>query len=377
MLRFCLAGLYPLDTTKIAGGAEHMTYMLSQTFAERCDIDFHVLALVKNVDVMDVIEQEGVTIHRVGMPRSSIVPNLLTAGARLAPVFRALKPDVVNSHDCITTDGALRAGCKVVHTIHGIKSKEAAYLKGRDRMAAYLHHAIESRQVSKASAVISVAQYGLDAYAPWIKTPTALIDVPVEDMFSQVPPLAPCKGILFAGAIGRRKNLRAMVKAMPAIVHRHPDAVLYVCGGVSDKRYKADLDDFIAGEGIGEAVGFLGVVDRYRLAELLGQSVSLVLPSYQETMPGVICQAMAAGRVPVVSPVGGVPELVEDGLTGFLVDADDSDTLARRLVELLDDFGKARQMGAAAREVALARCDRHKVADRILEICKSPLILDN
>lgn len=158
---------------------------------------------------------------------------------------------------------------------------------------------------------------------------------------------------------------------MPAVAQKHPDAVLYVCGGINEQAYKDDLDRFIANEGIGNAVEFLGVVDRSRLAELLGQSVSLVLPSYQETSPVVICQAMAAGRVPVAAPAGGVPEMIEDGVTGYIVDADDSDTLARRLIELLDDPDKAAKMGAAARAVALNRYNRRDVADSILRICSS------
>jgi len=370
-LKFCLAGEYPLDTARIGGGVLHVMFLLGETFAERGDIDFHIVASVKGIDGVKVVERPGVTVHYVGEPKHTLLPNLLTQPPRIASVMRELKPDVVNSHHYVTTEGAVLAGCKVVHTIHGVTYREVPYMRGRAKLAAQLQSHLQRKVLGRADAVISVAQYGLDAYARWIKAPTALINVPIEDMFWDVTPLGGCSGIVFAGGIGSRKNLSALVRAIPAVVRKHPDAVFHVCGGVHDRRYMADLESFVDREGIGGAVRFLGVVDRQTLVELLSQSVSLVLPSYQETSPGVICQAMAAGRVPVASPVGGVPEMIEDGVTGFLVDADDSSTLAQRLIELMDDHEKAQRMGAAAKKIAMERYDRHKVAERILEICSS------
>jgi glycosyltransferase involved in cell wall biosynthesis len=79
---------------------------------------------------------------------------------------------------------------------------------------------------------------------------------------------------------------------------------------------------------------------------------------------------MAAGRAVVASRAGGTPELVSDGETGFLVDADDSEAIADRLIRLLNDFDLAKRMGAAARAVA-KRHDRRLVAGRILDICRA------
>lgn len=371
MLRFCLAGEYPVDTSRIGGGVLHVMHLLGETFAERTDIDFHLVGFAKGFDGVTVVERPGMVFHRIGQPKNRIIPNLLTQAARIAPILREIKPDVVNSHHCVSTEAAVLAGCKVVHTVHGVTHREVRYLRGKARLATWFHSYVQRKALSKADAVISVAQYGLDAYAKWIKGPTGLIGVPVDDVFAEVPPITPSKGIVFAGGINRRKNLGALVRAMPAVVRRHPDAVLHVCGGVLDQRYKDDLDAFVDAEGLGKSVRFLGVVDRHKLASLLGQSVALALPSYQETAPGVICQAMAAGRVPVASAVGGVPEMIEDGVTGFLVDPDDSEALASRLIRLMDDLDLARDMGSAARKVATERYDRHKVADRILEICSS------
>lgn len=370
-LKFCLAGEYPIDTSRIGGGALHVMYLLGETFAERNDIDFHIVASAKGIDGVKVVERPGMTIHYIGQPKRVIVPNLLTQTGRIVPVLRDLKPDVINSHHHVTTEAAIQAGCKVVHTIHGITHREVIYTHGKNKMALLLQSYLQRKVLRRSDGVISVAQYGLDAYAHWIKGPAAVINVPIEDVFWNVAPLDNSRGVIFAGGIGHRKNLRALIHALPIVIRKHPDMVLYVCGGVNDQSYKDDLDRYIAKSNISNNVKFLGVVDRYKLVELLGKSISLVLPSYQETSPGVVCQAMAAGRVPIASPVGGVPEMIEDGVTGFLVDADDSDMLAQRLIELFDDFDKAKKMGSAARTVALKRYNRHDVADRILQICSS------
>lgn len=371
MLRFCLAGEYPLDTEKIGGGMSHVTYILGEAFAERGDIDFHVVTPVKGRSDVRVVTRPGMTIHYVGTPKHGVLPHLITQGHTLASVFADIKPDVVNSHHYVTTDGAVRAGCKVAHTVHGVIHKEIRYMGRREKLARVLHATLEKRAVSKCDAAIGVAQYAIDSYAKWIRSQSFTMHVPIEDMFWDTPPMGESKSIVFAGGICRRKNLIALIRAMAKVAKRHPDAVLRVCGHVVEPEYMAAVKSLIERDSLHDAIDFLGVVDRYRLASLLAESCALALPSYQESSPGVICQAMGAGRVSVVSPVGGVPEMIEDGVTGFLVDADDSDTLADRLIGLFDDLDRAKQMGSAARAVALERYDRHKVADSILSICSS------
>jgi len=370
-LRFCLAGEYPLDTNRIGGGVPHVMYLLGETFRERDDIEFSVVTPAKGRSGVDVVSKEGITIYYVGAPKRKVVPNLLAQGARIAPVLADLKPDVINSHHYVTTEAAIRAGCRVVHTLHGVIHKEVRFASRKRKISIYLHGLLEKRVASKADAVMGVAQYALDEYRPWIKAPGYTIPVPIEDVFWNESATAPGKSVVFAGGICRRKNPLTLVRAMAEVVKRHPDAVLHVCGSVVEPAYMAAIQRVVNDHGLDGSVKFLGVVDRDRLAALLGESCALALPSLQESSPGVICQAMAMGRAPIASPVGGVPEMIEDGVTGFVVDANDSDTLADRIAALMDDPGLAQRIGRAAREVARQRYERHRVADRIIEICSS------
>jgi len=345
-------------------------YLQGKTFAERTDIDFHKVAFGKGFDGVMTIDAPGM-VRCVEQPTNHAVPNLPAQAARNAPVVRDIKPDVVNSHYCLATEVAVLGGCRVVHTLHGVTHKEVPYLRGKARLAADLRSWRGSRSLAGADSLIFVARRGLDSYARWTTRKTEWIDVLTEDVLAGVPSVSANRGFVFAGSICPRKNLIVLIRVMPAVLGKHPDAVLYVRGGFADQRYKQDPDLLISGQSIRRAVHFLGVVDMLKLAKLLGRSVVFALLSYPEEWPAAICQAMAAGRVPIASPIGGVPEMIDDGATGFLVDADDSDKLAERLIELLTDFDKAKRMGAAAKAVAAQRYDRHKVADRILEICSS------
>lgn len=371
MLRFCLAGEYPLDTTKIGGGVWHVMYILGETFSQRDDIEFHVVTTAKGLNGVKIEKKPGMTIHYVGVPTTRLIPNLLTQSKKIASVIRDINPDVINSHLCVTTEAAVLAGCKVAHTIHGVIHNEIKYTKGKNRLSTTLHSMLERRAISRADAVLGVAQYAVDAYKSSIKSEAYTMNVPIEDIFFDAVPMKPSKSVLYVGVIGERKNLIALVKAMAIVRKKHTDAILHVCGPVVQPQYMSGIKSFIQEHELHDAINFVGLATRTQIVQYIGESVCLALPSRQESAPGVICQAMAGGRPVIASPVGGVPEMVDEGVTGFLVDSEDHELLAARIVELFDNFNKAKQMGDRAREVAASRYNRHTVAEHILEVCRT------
>jgi glycosyltransferase involved in cell wall biosynthesis len=96
-------------------------------------------------------------------------------------------------------------------------------------------------------------------------------------------------------------------------------------------------------------VQFLGRCDASRIRRLLGGAAALVVPSTYEGMPLVVLEAMAAGVPVVASRVSGIPEVVVDGETGWLVPPEDPAALALALAEVLADAGEARRRGEAGR----------------------------
>jgi glycosyltransferase involved in cell wall biosynthesis len=98
-----------------------------------------------------------------------------------------------------------------------------------------------------------------------------------------------------------------------------------------------------------EHVLFAGAVPRESVAEYLAASDLLVLPSRSEGLPHAVLEAMAFGLPVVASAVGGVPEAVQDGVTGVLVPPEDVQALAGGLETLMGDLELCERYGAAAR----------------------------
>jgi glycosyltransferase involved in cell wall biosynthesis len=145
--------------------------------------------------------------------------------------------------------------------------------------------------------------------------------------------------VLFAGRLSAEKGIADLVEAA------------------------RDLPLVVAGDGplrdlVPDALGF---VAHDRLERLYDDAAVVVLPSYREGLPLAVIEAMAHGRPVVATRVGGIPELVEDGVTGFLVEPGDRDGLRAALERLLGDPALRRRMGAEARR-RVRRCSWETVA---------------
>lgn len=112
-------------------------------------------------------------------------------------------------------------------------------------------------------------------------------------------------------------------------------------------------------KGIHEHVLFLGKQDRVQ--EKLAISDVMLLPSELESFGLAALEAMACEVVPIATRAGGLPEVVEHGVTGFLADVGDVETMARYATDLLSDEARLRQMGKQARDGARARFCTSKI----------------
>ncbi len=158
------------------------------------------------------------------------------------------------------------------------------------------------------------------------------------------------------GRFAVQKNHALLVEAFAQV---HSDAPLYLllvgAGELEDA-----VREQVAGLGLESRVRFLGI--RADVADILRASDVFVLSSRWEGNPMSVMEAMAAGLPVVSTAVGGVPELVQEGVTGRLVPSEDAGALAQAMQALVDDPARRQAMGAAARQHAVARFDiRHTV----------------
>jgi glycosyltransferase involved in cell wall biosynthesis len=144
------------------------------------------------------------------------------------------------------------------------------------------------------------------------------------------------------------KRLDLFLEVARRVLSRRPETEFLVVGGGPDE---AALRE--SATDLGTNVRFLGV--RYDVPILLNTLDIFLLCSDYEGMPVTLIEAMVAGVPPVATSVGGVPEVVEEGRTGYLAPQGDVAGLADAVVRLLDDERLRREMGDRAREEALRR----------------------
>jgi glycosyltransferase involved in cell wall biosynthesis len=140
------------------------------------------------------------------------------------------------------------------------------------------------------------------------------------------------------------KDHRTFLDAAALVARRRPD-VTFVIAGDGELRTSLELR---ARELLGNRIRFLGWVTDLRT--LYSALDIVVLTSRNEGTPAALIEAGAAGLPVVATRVGGVPDVVLDKVTGFLVPSGDSGGIATRLLNLLDDAEKASRMGRAGRE---------------------------
>jgi glycosyltransferase involved in cell wall biosynthesis len=148
--------------------------------------------------------------------------------------------------------------------------------------------------------------------------------------------------LIAVGRLKPPKDFATLTRALADLPSGSFDARI-----VGDGPQRLELEADVAQLGLAGAVRLLG--ERADVPQLLAAADVFVLSSASEGLPLSIEEAMAAGLPVVASAVGGVPEIVVDGETGFLVPPGDSERLAEALRLLLADPGLRRRMGAAAR----------------------------
>ncbi len=148
------------------------------------------------------------------------------------------------------------------------------------------------------------------------------------------------------GRLGRRKGSYDVVAAaalLPADVRSRLRVVLAGDGEVDEVRAA------VAAAGVGDVVEVLGWQGPHDRDALVRRSDVFLLPSYEEGLPMAMLEAMAQGLAPIVSPVGGIPNVVGDGVEGLLVEPGDVAALATALRRMVDDGELRRGVAAAAR----------------------------
>ncbi|MCH2164554.1 MAG: glycosyltransferase [Marinovum sp.] len=179
-------------------------------------------------------------------------------------------------------------------------------------------------------------------------------------LYAETPPPGGQK-LLFVGRLAAVKGVAVLLEALKPLIQDHPDVHLSLIG---DGPERNGLEEQARALGLQDHVTFLGYRNQAEVADALAEHDLFVLPSFAEGVPVVLMEAMAAGRPVLTSRIAGVPELVDDGVSGLLVPPGNVDALGAALLELLKDYD-LEIMGSAGRAKVVAEFDVAREAEKL------------
>lgn len=389
---------------QVIGGAEIIAHLQLKTMQEDGLARSVVLSLdVRGKHIPETVTcetYEGVTVVRICFPVERLDQRGVCFFHPLVnEVFREMcgivKPEIVHGHHITgmslgVIDIAKEYGAKVVFTVHdnwGFCYKNTTI--GNDgklcpnavdcencremfdfdeyRIPMGSRKAYYRRQMEKTDAFVSPSEYMARAYIRAGFDPRKIhvikngIDAERYAAVKTEP--TGTTRITFAGIFGEHKGVEYLIRAM-AMLRNEP--VMLHLAGKGDGEPK--LRELIEELELQERVVFHGQVDNAEMINLYRETDIFCLPAVSpENQPVTITEAMACGIPVIASRIGGVPELVEDGVTGYLTEPRNAEDLAEKIRMMISDRTRMRLMGEAGRQ-RMRDNDFHRQARRLSEL---------
>jgi len=374
MVRVALLTLYPLQGSGIQGGVRAVTRNLVEGLKAYPELEIDVVHCHSDASSDAVVRDGNVTVHYLSQPRAHLLPNILRAAGQVRAILREIQPDVVNAHLSHFAVAAMRE-YPTVWTIHGVAAKEAKIYNQRfsDRLRHRLITHNVRQALRRATDIIAISPYVIEEYGHLTKARWHRIDNPIPETFFELANRERFGRILFPGSIDELKNALDTLRALPFVRRYFPDVELHIAGRVKSPSYERTLHDYIRDQHLEDTVLFRGLLDQQQMRNAYAECSMAVLTSRQENQPMAVIEAMAAAKPVIATRVGGVPDLICHGQTGFIIDPGDVGALGSLIVDLLSDEGLRKRIGQEARQAASARFRVSAVAAKYVEVFEGVL----
>ncbi len=349
---------------------------LLQGFAQLPEAEVHVISCTQQPMVSSPEKlAENIFFHSLHVPKIGWLRTLYQGCVRATKKkLREIQPDIVHGQgterDCAL--GAIFSGFPNVLTIHGNMRLVAQVNRARPFSFWWNAARLETFTIPRSHGVVCITHYTREAVAALAKktwvVPNA-VDASFFDVRPEIHPDQP-PVILCVGAISRRKNQNAFIRALDPLAARKKIRLVFLGAGSNDDPYARDFFELLRTRAWCEHHGF---VDREKLKSWLRESTLLALPSLEDNCPMTVLEAAAAGVPVVAANVGGVPDLIVDGKTGWLCDPLDAASMVGAVEKILSQPDLSRELAAEASRSARARFYPAVIARRHLEIYREVL----
>lgn len=367
---------YPVDPRFTHGGVEKVTHNLVEGFVGREDAELHVVSLSFVDRPLEQERAPNVTIHHVPRQRRLSLPTFsFLSVARARRTVRGLRPDLVHCQEA-GLQAYIASGLPypTLVTIHAVFSNEGRFYPGlKSRFRYWQVDHLARRAVRGVDLYVPSSAYAAEHLDQAGARVAEVVENPIEPRYFEIPDRTVPGRLLFAGTFYPRKGIVELVRAAARLDAAGVPFSLHLAGAVHSPEYEARARREAREAGLEDKVVFRGFLTEEDLAREFGEAAVVVLPSFAETSPMTVQQAMAAGKAVVATRVGGVPHLIRDGESGRLVEPGDVAGLAAALAEVLRDEEGRRRLAAAARREAEARFSAAGAAERSLALYRRVL----
>ena len=336
-----IVGAFP---PKWLAGTEIATYNLADHLARRGH-EVHVITS-HDAGLPEFSEENGFSVHRIAWPKIRFL-GIVTFWAKVCLKIQTIKPDVFHAQ-------SLLCGIPAVVAKKSLKIPYVVWGQGSDIYLPDRFTQMTSKSIlQNADAVLALTEDMKQKMREICDRDISVvpngIDLKRFEISSGEKKEGSAKTIIFVGRLHPVKGVQYLIEAM-AIVHQQmPDVKLVIVG---DGVERARLEELAEKLNLNGCIQFAGQVPQESIPRLMHQADVFALSSLSESFGIVNLEAMAAGLPIVATNVGGIPDIVEEGVNGFLINAKNPEEIAERVLILLQNDEMREEISANNREKA-------------------------
>jgi len=358
---------------------------------------YRIYVVTSSDQQLDIKVNRQLKVFFLKIPKTPVVKSFLFAAAcyrKLNSQRGAINMDIAHANLPLTPNFAVppNLGKTLVCTVHSTWKGEARAIRGEpySRLNAnekfmvsfnWFLRIFEEKMLKRADKIIAVSHFTKRELLEYYRVPESKIRViyngvdtrkfqPAEDKRKIKKELGFNPDDLAIVSVGRlyaRKGLFTLIESVPAVVKRFKNAKFIISGkGQSDEMRK--LIAYAEKIGVKDNMVFTGYYPDKKLPKLYQAADVFAFSTFYEHHPFAILEALSTGLPVVTTSVGGIPETIESGKNGFLVEPFNPAQFADKILYLLEHPAEASEMGVLARKTILKRFDWRIVVKDVLRV---------
>jgi glycosyltransferase involved in cell wall biosynthesis len=378
----------------LSGGTGAYVYYLSNELVKN---GYRIYVVTGSDQQVNMEVNEQLKVFFLKIPKTPVVKSFLFAAAsyrKLNGQRGTINADVTHANLPLTPNFAVPAnfGKTLVCTVHSTWKGEAQAIRGEpySRLNAnekfmvsfnWFLRIFEEEMLKRANRIIAVSQFTKRELLGYYEVPESKIRViyngvdtrkfqPAKDKRKIKEALGFNPADLAIVSVGRlyaRKGLFTLIESIPAVVKRFKNAKFIISGkGQSDEMRK--LIAHAEKIGVKDNIVFTGYYPDEKLPKLYQAADVFAFSTFYEHHPFAVLEALSTGLPVVTTSVGGIPETIENGENGFLVEPFNPAQFADKILYLLEHPAEASEMGVLGRKTILERFDWRIVVKDVFKV---------